>query len=351
MKKYKVKEDDEEIKSILRIASENELKLMDDARSKEKETMLSARILARNLGLQMKLGDVEFQADCKKATFYYTADGRVDFRELIKVLAAEFKVRIEMRQIGARQEAGRVGGIGACGRELCCSSWLTSFKSVNTSAARYQNLSINQSKLSGQCGRLKCCLNFELDSYLDALKHFPEKADMIETEAGVAYSVKTDVLKGMIYYAYPKTGTFYPVPIDTVKTILEMNKLGKKPKDLVEIAEVEEKEEVIEYADVVGHISLQSLERSGKNKNNKKKPFQNNKSEQHLQGNKGGQQQQQTKPNYQNQNQPQNKPNNGNNNPQNGQRNKQHNRPNNNAQHQNRNQQNNKPKDGNPPVA
>jgi|JI6StandDraft_1071083.scaffolds.fasta_scaffold54846_3 cell fate regulator YaaT (PSP1 superfamily) len=351
MKKYKVKEYDEEIKSILRIARENELKLMDDARSKEKETMLSARILARNLGLQMKLGDVEFQADCKKATFYYTADGRVDFRELIKVLAAEFKVRIEMRQIGARQEAGRVGGIGACGRELCCSSWLTSFKSVNTSAARYQNLSINQSKLSGQCGRLKCCLNFELDSYLDALKHFPEKADMIETEAGVAYSVKTDVLKGMIYYAYPKTGTFYPVPIDTVKTILEMNKLGKKPKDLVEIAEVEEKEEVIEYADVVGHISLQSLERSGKNKNNKKKPFQNNKSEQHLQGNKGGQQQQQTKPNYQNQNQPQNKPNNGNNNPQNGQRNKQHNRPNNNAQHQNRNQQNNKPKDGNPPVA
>lgn len=270
LKKYGVK-DFSEIKNIIRVAREQELEIMNEARSREKETMLQARVLARNLGLDMKLGDVEYQADCKKATFFYTADGRVDFRELIKVLAKEFKVKIEMRQIGARQEAGRVGGIGACGRELCCSTWLTDFKTVNTSAARYQNLSINQTKLSGQCGRLKCCLNYELDTYLDALKYFPEKADSIETEAGTAYLFKTDVLKGLMVYTYKNSGTFYPVPIEQVKKILELNKNGHKPKDLLEIAVIEEKEEIIEFADVVGQISLKSLDKK-KNKNKKKKP-------------------------------------------------------------------------------
>lgn len=270
MKKRKVKETDE-FPKILRIASEKELELIDEARSREKETMLKARIMARSLGLDMKLGDVEFQADCKKATFYYTANHRVDFRELIKELAKEFKVKIEMRQIGARQEAGRVGGIGSCGRELCCSTWLTDFKSVNTSAARYQNLSINQTKLSGQCGRLKCCLNYELDTYLDALKDFPEKADFIETEAGNAKLIKTDILKGLMIYVYPKSGTFYPIPIEKVKGILEMNKLGKKPNDLLEVAEVQEKVDAIEYVDVVGQVSLKSLEKTEKRTKKKKK--------------------------------------------------------------------------------
>jgi len=270
MKKRKVKETDE-LPRILRIANERELELMEEARSREKETMLKARIMARSLGLDMKLGDVEYQADCKKATFYYTANHRVDFRELIKELAREFRVKIEMRQIGARQEAGRVGGIGSCGRELCCSTWLTNFKSVNTSAARYQNLSINQTKLSGQCGRLKCCLNYELDTYLDALKDFPERADHIETEAGVAKLVKTDILKGLMFYVYPTSGTFYPIPIDKVKFILDQNRKGKKPADLLEVAEIQEKVDAIEFADVVGQVSLRSLEKTEQRSRNKKK--------------------------------------------------------------------------------
>lgn len=285
MKKRRVREDNPDILAILRIAGERELEIMQEARSREKETMLKARVMARSLDLDMKLGDVEYQADLKKATFYYTAESRVDFRELIKVLAKEFRVKIEMRQIGARQEAGRVGGIGSCGRELCCSTWLTSFKSVNTSAARYQNLSINQSKLSGQCGRLKCCLNYELDSYLDALKDFPEKADFIQTEAGSAKLVKTDVLKGLMFYIYPGSGTFYPIPIAKVKEILIMNEQGKKPADLLEMAAVEEKEAVVEYVDVVGHVSLKSLEKTEQRTKNKKK--QQQRQQQNPQGQRG----------------------------------------------------------------
>jgi cell fate regulator YaaT (PSP1 superfamily) len=278
MKKNKVEENDEEVKSILRKAQQREIDLMSECRALEKETMLMARILARKLGLDMKLGDVEYQADGKKATFFYTADGRVDFRELIKVLAKEFKVKIEMRQIGARQEAGRVGGIGSCGRELCCSTWLSDFKSVNTSAARYQNLSINQTKLSGQCGRLKCCLNFELDSYLDALKAFPNHVDTLEIETGVARLMKTDVLKGLMFYQIDKTGAFYPLPVENVKMIKDLNKNGKKPAGLAELAVIDEKEEVIEYADLVGHISLKTLEKtSRKNNNNRNKSQQGNK--------------------------------------------------------------------------
>ena len=272
MKRKRVKENSEDIRSILRIAKDNELDLMEQARAKEKQTMLKARILARNLGLDMKLGDVQYQADGKKATFYYTADGRVDFRELIKVLATEFKVKIEMRQIGARQEAGIVGGIGSCGRELCCSTWLTSFKSVNTSAARYQNLSINQTKLSGQCGRLKCCLNYELDTYLDALRFVPEKAETLQLETGDARLMKTDILKGIMYYTIKGSSTFYPLSLENVKMVLEMNALGKKPADITELAEVEEKseEENIEFVDVVGQISLASLDRKHKKQHQNK---------------------------------------------------------------------------------
>ncbi|MBK9328195.1 MAG: hypothetical protein IPM95_02545 [Sphingobacteriales bacterium] len=299
MKKKRVKESSEDIRSILRIAKDNELHLMEQARAKEKQTMLKARVLARNLGLDMKLGDVQYQADGRKATFYYTADGRVDFRELIKVLAAEFKVKIEMRQIGARQEAGIVGGIGSCGRELCCSTWLTSFKTVNTTAARYQNLSINQTKLSGQCGRLKCCLNYELDTYLDALRDVPEKAETLQLETGEARLMKTDILKGLMFYTVKGSGTFYPISLENVKMILEMNANGKRPADITELVEVEEKagvEEVLEFADVVGHISLASLDRKDKKHHHKNKSKGQQRNQQNRPQNNNQQQGQQNKP-------------------------------------------------------
>lgn len=255
-----------DLKTIIRKARGKELDKLAEARAREKETMLRARVLARNLGLDMKLGDVEYQADLKKATFYYTADTRIDFRQLIKDLAYEFKVRIEMRQIGSRQEAGRVGGIGACGRELCCSTWLTNFQSVNTTAARYQNLAINQTKLSGQCGRLKCCLNYELDTYLDALRDFPDedKARRILTVKGDAFLVKTDVLKGVMTYQYREGNEYYTLGIDDVKTIVAMNERGEQPEDLSELAISDEEKEVMEFEDVVGQISLQSLEKHGR---------------------------------------------------------------------------------------
>lgn len=220
--------------NIIRRCNERDFEKLQEARELEKHTMVRARAIARSLNLDMKIGDVEYQGDKRKATFYYTADGRVDFRELIKLFAKEFKVKIEMRQIGARQESARIGGLGSCGRELCCSTWLTDFKSVSTAAARYQNLAINQSKLSGQCGRLKCCLNYELDSYMDALTDFPKKADILITEAGRATLVKTDIFKRTMYYAYrgSKNNKFYPLDVERVKAILEMNAIGKKPVEL-----------------------------------------------------------------------------------------------------------------------
>ena len=183
MKRKKIKED-KVIHNVIRRANTRDIERLGEARAKERETLVRARAIARSLKLDMKMGDVEFQGDNRKATFFYTANGRVDFRELIRHFAQEFRVKIEMRQIGARQESARIGGLGSCGRELCCSTWLTDFKSVSTAAARYQNLAINQAKLSGQCGRLKCCLNFELDTYMEAVKAFPKKADRIQTEAG-----------------------------------------------------------------------------------------------------------------------------------------------------------------------
>jgi cell fate regulator YaaT (PSP1 superfamily) len=233
-----------------------------DARNKEKDTLIRARAMARTMNLDMKIGDIEYQGDNKKVTIFYTADGRVDFRELVKVYARDFKVKIEMRQIGARQEAGRVGGIGTCGRELCCSTWLTDFKSVTTQAARYQNLAINSDKLSGQCGRLKCCLNYELDTYNDALKSFPRLADKIETEEGTAWLKKTEVLKKqMVYEIDAQRGNFFKLEIADVKELLAMNKAGKKPKNLADFSIVETvKVDESKHEDLVGQVTLTTLE-------------------------------------------------------------------------------------------
>ena len=195
MKKKRVK-DSHVVNDILRPASERDLERLNEARQLEQKALSRSRALIRTIGVPMKLGDIEYQADLKKATFYYTANGRVDFRELVRALAREFNIKVEMRQIGARQESARIGGLGSCGRELCCSTWLGDFKSVQTSAARYQNLAINQVKLSGQCGRLKCCLNYELDTYVDALASFPMKANKIKTKDYTAHQVKADIFKG-----------------------------------------------------------------------------------------------------------------------------------------------------------
>ncbi len=218
--------------NILRKANERDLERLEEARSHEREVMIRARAIARQLGLDMKIGEVEYQGDKRKATFYYTADGRVDFRELIRVFAREFKVKIEMRQIGARQESALIGGLGPCGRELCCSTWLTDFKSVSTTAARYQNLAINQSKLSGQCGRLKCCLNFELNTYLDALREFPRGVERLKTEQGEAFLLKTDIFKRIMFFAYRKDFgglDVHPLSLERVYEIIALNKKGKKP--------------------------------------------------------------------------------------------------------------------------
>jgi hypothetical protein len=219
------------------------------------------------------MAQVEIQADGRKATIFYIADDRVDFRELIKVYATEFKVKVEMRQIGARQEAGKVGGIGSCGRELCCSTWLTDFKSVNTNAARYQNLSINQTKLSGQCGRLKCCLNYELDTYLDALQFFPTDCDTLEVAKGRAFLVKKDIFRNLMWYTLPESNKQYPLAIETVKKIKAQNRDGIRPEELETAEVITSKPKEVEplYADIVGQISLRSLEKNSRKRREKEK--------------------------------------------------------------------------------
>ena len=241
MKKKKV-EDNDEIRQIYRKATLKDLEKFDEVRKREQPALYKTRNIIIEQKLQMKLTDIEFQADNSKATFYYSADDRVDFRELIKVLASEFKIRVEMRQISLRQEASRIGGIGSCGRELCCSTWLTDFKSVSTSAARYQNLSLNPSKLSGQCGRLKCCLNYELDTYMEALEDIPD-ANRLKTKKGLAKLQKTDIFRKTMWFAYEDENTWYPLSTARVKEVLEMNKNGEVPETLdlnqLELAEVE----------------------------------------------------------------------------------------------------------------
>ena len=279
MKKRKVTERDDTIRNILRVANEQDANTIVDIRAKENETMVRARAVSRSMGLEMKIGDIEFQGDNKKVTIFYTADDRVDFRELVKVYAKEFKVKIEMRQIGARQEAGRIGGIGTCGRELCCSTWLNDFKSVTTQTVRYQNLAINTDKLSGQCGRLKCCLNYELDTYNDALRNFPKHADRIETEEGTAYLKKTEILKKQMWYELDaQRGNFFKLDIADVKELLFMNKGGKKPKNLEDFAIAEDvKVDESKHEDLVGQVTIGILEEKERKKRRSKSHNRNKK--------------------------------------------------------------------------
>ncbi len=244
---------------VIRIANPRDIEKLNEARLEEKEILTRARVIARTLDLDMKVGDVEFQGDKKKITFYYTAEGRIDFRELVRNYAKEFRVKIEMRQIGSRQESARIGGIGSCGRELCCSTWLSDFRSVSTAAARYQNIAINQTKLSGQCGRLKCCLNYELDTYMNALATFPKRADYLKTKKGDAHMIKMDIFKGIMYYSYSNTkvrGPMVAIPKDRVALIKAMNKKGEKPDDLLEPFQGVEEVKELEFADVTGQIEL-----------------------------------------------------------------------------------------------
>ncbi|GGE11580.1 hypothetical protein CHU00_11155 [Sphingobacterium cellulitidis] len=345
LKKNNVKPEDV-IKKVYRKATENDVAKYNLAKDLEWETMHRARNLALELGLSMKISDVDYQGDKTKATFYYTAEGRVDFRELIKRMAEAFRIRIEMRQIGMRQEASRLGGIGSCGRELCCSTWLTDFKTVSTSAARYQNLSLNTLKLAGQCGKLKCCLNYELDSYMDALKDIPNNIDRIETHSGVAYLQKTDIFKKTMWFSYPHAESWIPLSVEQVKEFAELNSQGKKPQELI----VPEKEEVInvaipDYENVVGQDSLTRLDERNKKKKKRKPKKSPGKPEN---GQKPTPEQGSQKPKAENKpqnngnNQPRQKENNPNSETAEGQRNK-----NRRPQNKNRRFNNNKNKDNN----
>ena len=279
---------DGELRKIYRIAHLKDLEKYEEVKKREMPSLHRGREIIRQMNLQMKLSDVEYQADNMKASFYYSADERVDFRELIKVLAAEFRVRVEMRQISLRQEAGRLGGIGVCGRELCCSTWLSDFKNVATSAARYQNLSLNPSKLSGQCGRLKCCLNYELETYMDALKHIPDVGKPLLTEKGEAVLQKTDIFRRIMWFGYKEETAWYPLDVDRVNEILELNNAGRKPATL-EQNELEEREPVS-----VLNSDLEKLDKKFSNKSRNKKKSRNRRRD--GQGG-GGQQPNQQRPN------------------------------------------------------
>jgi cell fate regulator YaaT (PSP1 superfamily) len=274
LKKYGVDEQSV-MKRVLRPATDEDIDIYDKNKIREPEMLTRSRTIARNLNLDMKLCEIEIQADGRKATFFYTADQRVDFRELIKIYASDFKVKVEMRQIGARQESGKVGGIGSCGRELCCSTWLSDFKSVNTTAARYQNLAINQTKLSGQCGRLKCCLNYELDTYMDALRVFPDNAESLQTVKGNATLQKKDIFKNLMWYSYSDSNKQYPLSIVRVKEIQKLNSEGKKPDELqpVELETSSNKAGIkvdVGFVNDVGQISLKALEKSSRKKGGNK---------------------------------------------------------------------------------
>jgi cell fate regulator YaaT (PSP1 superfamily) len=284
LKKKRIHED-RIFREVLRRANERDLEKLMEARDAEQITMVRARAISRTLGLDMKIGDVEYQGDKRKATFYYTADGRVDFRELIRHFAQEFKIKVEMRQIGARQESARIGGIGACGRELCCSTWLTDFRSVSTVAARYQNLAINQAKLSGQCGRLKCCLNYELDTYAEAIKEFPEDADKLRVKDGMASLMKIDVFKGLMYYFILENNRakIYALDLARVKEVQKLNATGNYPdklggKEAVNSADDDaDKLPNVEFGDVTGAIELPMDDKKRKKKrDNSNEPPANN---------------------------------------------------------------------------
>ncbi len=276
MKKNNISINSYDFKRVYRKAKATDIEKWEEGKELEHETMLEARRIAERLKLNMKIGDVEYQGDRTKAIFYYIADERVDFRELIKVLADRFKVRIEMRQIGARQEAGRIGGIGPCGRELCCSTWITNFVSVTTNAARYQEISLNPQKLAGQCGKLKCCLNFELDAYIDAQQDFPDTKFVIETESGRYYHFKTDIFKRIMWYSTEKDipSGLVEVSVDRVKEVIRENKRNNKVESLAtEEAGVKNKE--IGYSNVIEHDSLTRFDEQKKKRPKKRRPNQN----------------------------------------------------------------------------
>jgi len=285
MKRKKVSDSEEEIPKVYRKATQKDIDKWQKCRDKEEEIKKRAREMAILLKLQMKISDVEFQGDGSKATFYYTAEERVDFRQLIKDMAKAFGIRIEMRQIGYRQEAQRLGGIGSCGRELCCSTWLSDFRSVSTSAARYQQLSLNPQKLAGQCGKLKCCLNYELDQYLEALEDFPSQESKLFTEKGVAFCQKTDIFKGMLWFSYKEDASnWHILTKEQVQEILDKNKAKKPVASLEEFAVENIEEEKLIFENVVGQDSLTRFDRpkrrnkgnnNKKRRNNRKRPAKN----------------------------------------------------------------------------
>ena len=345
LKKRGMDEFSPDMKKILRTSTDRDLETYKISKSREADILAKSRAHARQLKLQMKLSEIEIQADGKKGTFFYTADDRIDFRELIRLFAGEFKVKVEMRQIGIRQEAAKVGGIGSCGRELCCSTWLHDFKSVNTTAARYQNLSINQTKLSGQCGRLKCCLNFELDTYLDALQAFPDYADTLQTAMGQAFLIKKDIFKNLMWYTLPNNTKHYPLTIERVKEIKNLNKQGVIVDELeaVEVTSGKPKEVEPDFVDVVGQISLRSLEKNDRRRRDQQRGDQQrgdqgrpgprdnrgpNNNERRPQGGPAGQSAQGPRPPM-NPNRPMNRPNGPNNGPNTGSANRPMNRPSN----------------------
>ena len=271
LKKKNISEFGVDMKKILRPSTEKDIELFEKNKARERDALTLSRVIARDLNLDMKLIEVEIQADGKKGTFFYTADDRVDFRELIKQFAGEFRLKIEMRQVGIRQGAAKVGGIGSCGRELCCSTWLTDFKSVTTTAARYQNLSINQTKLSGQCGRLKCCLNYELDTYLDALQEFPDNADTLETSKGTAILIKKDIFKNLMWYIIQGGAKHYPLTIRRVKEIKQQNFKGIKVDDLQPVELSTSKETESSFVELVGHLTINNLEKTSQRNREKQR--------------------------------------------------------------------------------
>ncbi|KQB36850.1 hypothetical protein RCH33_2616 [Flavobacterium daejeonense] len=272
MKKKGINPDATDIPKIYRKASQKDIDIWTASRNKEEPMKVRARELAIIQKLEMKISDIEFQGDGSKATFYYTANDRVDFRQLIKDFAKEFSTRIEMKQVGFRQEAARLGGIGSCGRELCCSTWLTDFRSVNTSAARYQQLSLNPQKLAGQCGKLKCCLNYELDTYMDALKGFPEFETKLITEKGDAVCQKQDIFKGLMWFAYTNNfANWHVLKVDKVKEIIAENKLKKKVASLEDFAMEVTQEVEKDFNNTVGQESLTRFDQPKRNKRNHKK--------------------------------------------------------------------------------
>jgi len=282
MQRYKI-DSDAEMRKVYRKAKPADVEKWQESIALEHSVMLQARIVASEMRLSMKIGDVEFQGDRTKAIFYYIADERVDFRELIKVLAEKFKIRIEMRQIGARQEAGRIGGIASCGRELCCATWITNFVSVTTNAARYQELSLNPQKLAGQCSKLKCCLNYELESYRDALKEFPQPPVALRTKEGIAYHLKTDIFKQILWYSFEQESTvnMIPLKLQRVLEIIELNAKGIAVERLDSKVEPKKMEKLPDYENVVGQESVTRFDDNNKNnlkkkrKKKRKKPAEN----------------------------------------------------------------------------